>query len=306
MAESKNAEPKPAESSIVKKEDKPMEFIPHGGKDPIKLTIGIIKRLIAAPTKNNHKCSDEDAMKFLMMCSARRLNPFEGDAFLIGYDSKDGPKFNLITAHQAFLKRAELNQEYDGMESGVIVGRDGKTIDLEGDFTMKHDELLGGWAKVYFKSRSRPMHKRLNLGRFNTGMSQWAKDPAGMICKCAEADALRSSFPTMLGSLYIREELEREQASPSVTPIFKDEARKSEATDVEVVTEEDPVLSILDLCDVTSVKDSEVVVFMKSIGMLEDGATTLREATAENLKHVVKNWTDIQSRIKETRGADAK
>ncbi len=28
-----------------------------------------------------------------------------------------------------------------------------------------------------------------------------------MICKCAEADALRSSFPTMLGGLYMKEEL---------------------------------------------------------------------------------------------------
>ena len=131
-----------------------------------------------------------------MLCKAKRLNPFEGDAYLIGYDSKDGPSFSLITAHQAFLKRAECNDEYDGMESGVIVSNGGSLVDRIGDFTMDDDKLVGAWARVHFKNRGHAMEKRVKLTTFNKGFGRWNIDPAGMIVKCAEADALRSAFPT--------------------------------------------------------------------------------------------------------------
>src|SRR5256885_17207110 len=102
------------------KDEKFVEFIPHGSEDKVKLSIAMVKNLIAVRTKSGATCSDNDAIKFVAMCQARRLNPFEGDAFLIGFDGTDGPQFSLITAHQAFLKRAELNAEYDGMKSGII------------------------------------------------------------------------------------------------------------------------------------------------------------------------------------------
>jgi phage recombination protein Bet len=220
------------------KSEKHMEFVPHGTNDSIKLSISIVRNLIAVPTATGQVCSDNDAIKFMMMCKARRLNPFEGDAFLIGYDTKDGPKFSLITAHQAFLKRAETNPEYDGMMSGVIVKRGDEIVDVEGDFHFDNDVILGGWAKVFFKNRSQPMHKRLRLSRFNTNRSQWAKDPAGMICKCAEADALRSSFPTMLGGMYLREEVEitQQEQRQAKKPLFPD-AKQEQVAPIEVVGE---------------------------------------------------------------------
>lgn len=183
-----------------------VEFVPFGTEDKIKLTIEMVKRLIAVKTKSGKICSDEEAFKFILMCKARRLNPFEGDAFLVGYDTNDGPKFSLITAHQAFLKRAELNHEFDGMDSGAIVLREGEMLDLIGDFHLPTDKIMGGWATVYFKNRKYPMRKRLRMDRFNKGFGVWRDDPAGMVVKCAEADALRSSFPTMLGGMFIEQE----------------------------------------------------------------------------------------------------
>jgi phage recombination protein Bet len=183
-----------------------VEFVPFGADSKVKLSIEIVKRLICVKTKSGKVCSDDDAIKFMALCHARKLNPFEGDCYLIGYDGHYGPTFSLITAHQAFLKRAELNPEYDGMQSGVVVERGGKIVDIEGDFIVTGDKLLGGWATVYFKNRKHPMFKRVRLQRFQKGFGVWQDDPAGMICKCAEADALRSSFPTMLGGLYIAAE----------------------------------------------------------------------------------------------------
>lgn len=199
---------KPAAQAVAKKEPREMEYIPFGSDQKIKLSVQIVQNLICARTKSGKLCTDQDAIKFMMLCQARALNPFEGDAFLIGYDGKDGPQFSLITAHQAFLKRAECHPEYDGMESGVIVlCEDGNIKEREGDFHLESEVLIGGWAKVFFKTRSHPMVKRLRLSSFVKNFGVWLINPAGMIVKCAEADALRSSFPTKLGGLYLKEEL---------------------------------------------------------------------------------------------------
>src|SRR5579872_5943337 len=79
-------------------------------------------------------------------------------------------------------------------ESGIIVAdENGEIHEIAGDFYEKGQEVIGGWAKVYHKKRSHPIYRRIRLERFNKGFGQWTEDAAGMICKCAEADALRST-----------------------------------------------------------------------------------------------------------------
>ena len=218
----------PAQQALA--EMKVVEYIPFGAKSSIKLTMPIVRDIVAVKTRKGIPPTDQQIMKFMLLCKARMLNPFEGDAFLIGFDSgKDGdpPTFQLITAHQAFLKRAEVHPEYDGMESGVIVklGADeviqkngyeltvksGSIFDREGDFFLETDTLLGAWATVHFKGRTHPMKKRIRLAAFNKGYGRWKDDPAGMCVKVAESDSLRSSFPTTLGALYLEEEIPRDQ-----------------------------------------------------------------------------------------------
>lgn len=208
------------QTAVVKKEDKEVVYVPFGGKEDIKLSIAIVRNQIAVPTKSGKLPTDTDCIKFLMLCKARLLNPWEGDCYLIGYDGAKGPQFSLITAHQAFLKRAEVNPEYDGMKSGIIVEENSELKDLEGDFYVSPaQKVVGGWATVFFKNRKYPMHKRVRVSRFNKGFGLWNDDAAGMIAKCAEADALRSSFPTMLGGLYIKEEAQPDAVTVSA-PIF--------------------------------------------------------------------------------------
>ena len=206
-------------TQVVSKEDREIIYQPFGTTDELKLNISIIRNLIAVPTKRGVMPSDADCVKFMMLCKGKRMDPFGGDCYMLGYDAQDGAQFTLITAHQVYLKRAEASPSFDGMESGVIVAVDGNILEREGDFTFKGEELLGGWAKVYRRDRSRPMYRRLKLATFSTGRSRWNADPAGMIVKCAEADALRSTFPTLLGGLYMQEErpeivLEQEKVIP--------------------------------------------------------------------------------------------
>ena len=188
-------------------QSKVVEYTPFAATDPIKLTVDMVRNFIAAPTKSGAMPTERDCVKFVMLCKSRLLNPFEGDAYLIGYDSKDGPQFSLITAHQAFLKRAEAHDEYDGMESGVIVTRQGVVEDHIGDIVYDGETLIGAWATVFFKGRSHPMKKRVKLATFNKGYSRWLVDPAGMIVKVAEADALRSSFPSLMAGMYLEHEM---------------------------------------------------------------------------------------------------
>lgn len=192
--------------AIVTDDKMEVKIIPFGSDEEIKLNVSIVQNLIAVPTREGHKPDRNSCIKFMMLCRARHLNPFEGDAFLLGYDTQKGPQFSLITAHQVFLKRAEASPQFDGMTSGVIVEDDGKIVEREGDFLRKDEILLGGWASVHRKDRKIPCSRKLNLGVFSTGRSRWEKDPAGMIVKCAEADALRSSFPSHLGGLYTQDE----------------------------------------------------------------------------------------------------
>lgn len=190
--------------------ERAVEFTPFGAADKIKLTVKIVQNIVAVPTKSGRSCSERDAMKFILLCQAQRLNPFAGDAFLVGYDGQNGPTFSLITAHQAFLKRAENCPQYDGMVSGIIVQDDaGNVSEIEGDFHLPEQKVIGGWARVFHKGRSKQTYRRIRMERFNNGFAQWKVDGPGMICKCAEADALRSTFPTLLGGLYIEGEQER-------------------------------------------------------------------------------------------------
>lgn len=199
-------------SEAISTRDKPMEFIPFGNQDKIKLTIDIVRNLLCKPTRSGKLCSDRDAMKFMMLCSARKLNPFEGDAFLVGYDTQGVAEFNLITAEQAFLKRAELNSEYDGIESGVTVkNEDGTIVDIQGEFVSETQILLAGWARLPVKNRSIPFFDRLDVKKYAKPGPFWEKNPAHQIAKCARAAVLRRAFATSLGGLYLQ--IERDGGS---------------------------------------------------------------------------------------------
>jgi len=211
--------------------DREIEIVPFGATatEKIKLSIRIVQSLLCKPTKSGAVCSNQDAMRFIMMCKARRCNPFEGDAFLVGYDGQNGPEFSIITAHQIFLKRAELHPEFDGFESGVIVEPgtpckpcggagiiagsicglcygSGTRDEVAGDIIPKDQRLVGGWCRVHFRNRRVAMHKRVPIKTFDKGNKFWRDNPGGMITKCAEADALRASFPSMLGGMRTTEE----------------------------------------------------------------------------------------------------
>jgi len=191
-----------------------IEYTPFASDDKIKLSLAVIRNYIAVPTREKDLPDDRSAMKFMMLCRSRRLNPFEGDAYLIGFRKRQGTdnqppevEWSLITSQSAFMKRAEVHPDFDGFESGVIVrNAEDQIVEREGDFLWNGDELLGGWCVVHFKNRKFPCRKRVQLSTYRKNFGVWVTDPAGMICKVAEVHALRDAFPTTLGGMMLREE----------------------------------------------------------------------------------------------------
>lgn len=191
------------------KAEQSVEFIPFGATDRVRLTAAMVSKFIAVPTKSGALPNERDCIRFIMLCRGKRANPFEGDCFLIGYDSQNGPVFSLVCGIELFLKRAEQSEDYDGRESGVIVDKDGKVEERAGSLVLTGEKLIGGWARVWRKNHSHAEYKAVNFSTYDTGRSRWAKDPAGQIEKVALSQALRQAYPTALGGLYTQDEMQR-------------------------------------------------------------------------------------------------
>jgi phage recombination protein Bet len=195
--------------------DKAVEFVPFQEEKPIKLSPVLVKKFLCKPTKQGKICDDIQAIRFCMLCQSRGLNPWIGDAYIVGYDTKDGPEFSLITAVQALIKRAEVHPRYNGMEYGVIVQRGDEVIDVEGEFTMPNDTILGGWCRVYQKGIEHHSVARVNLRNYMKPFGVWLTNPFRMIAKVAQAQALRHAFPNSLGGMYLEDIIEDAESAVS-------------------------------------------------------------------------------------------
>lgn len=175
------------------------------GED-VNLSFQIVRNFL---TRGSKDVSDAECIMFISLCKANKLNPFVGEAWLVKYDSKTPAQ--MLTARDAFMKRAEGCKEYEGYQSGVIVIRNNKVEEQEGEFFLPSDQVVGGWAKVYRSDRKFPIVSRVRMQEYNTGKSTWAGKPATMIQKVAEAHAFRKAFPMVMSGLYTPEELPDEQ-----------------------------------------------------------------------------------------------
>ena len=156
-----------------------------------------------------HICPQANAKEvayFMELCRAQRLNPFLNEAYLVKFQGKPA---QIMVAHKALVKRAERHPEYDGMEHGVVVMRDGAVHqEQRGAYYPEAGEvLLGGWAKVYRKDRRMPIYAERSFKSMNKGQANWKSMPDVMIDKCAQAAALREAFPDELRDMYVREEM---------------------------------------------------------------------------------------------------
>ena len=189
------AENKPAVNQQQEVKEKGVITYQVAGQD-VKLSYQIVRDFL---TKGNGQVTDQDMTQFISICKYNQLNPFLNEAYLIKFGSQPA---SMVVSKEAFFKRAEAHDKYEGIQSGVIVIRDKDAIELEGCFFMPTDKLVGGWAKVYRSDRKYPIVARVSLSEYDKGQSNWKEKPSTMNSKVAKVQALREAFPTQLGALY--------------------------------------------------------------------------------------------------------
>lgn len=153
--------------------------------------------------RGNGQVLDSDIVQFMSLCRYNQLNPFLNEAYLVKFGTTPA---TMVVSKEAFFKRAEDNENYEGVQSGVIVSRNNEVLELEGAFYLDTDKLLGGWAKVYRSDRKFPLVAKVLLSEYDKGQSVWKEKRGTMISKVAKVQALREAFPAQLGALYTQEE----------------------------------------------------------------------------------------------------
>lgn len=175
----------------------------------IKLTPSIVQEYIVGTTA---KITMPEFKLFTELCKVRKLNPFLREAYLIKYSEKQPA--SIVVGKDAILKRAVLNEQYDGMKSGIIVTNENmEVIERKGTFKLPGENLVGGWAEVFRKDWKNSIYCSVSLEESiqkkndGTPNSNWTKQPATMIEKVAKVRALREAFVEDLAGMYEAEEM---------------------------------------------------------------------------------------------------
>ena len=200
---------------------------------PVKFTSQDIRERLCP------NATDGELALCVELCNRQHLNPFTKEVYLVKYGSAPA---SIITSYQVFNRRANRQESYGGIKSGVVVMREGQIVKKRGSAVYKQvgEQLLGGWAEVQFKDGKEPAYVELALSDYSTGKSNWAKMPGVMIEKCAKAGAWRLAYPDEFGGMYTGEEMDQK-----VERDMRADSRAVEAESVEPVV--DPLQPVREL-----------------------------------------------------------
>ena len=128
----------------------------------IELSPELIKSYLVSGDAD--KVNDQEVMMFLNLCRYNHLNPWLKEAYLIKYGDKPA---TMVPGKESFMKRAERNQHFAGIESGIVVhNSNNNQIEYREGSAVYEDfgeKLIGGWAKVYRTDRQFPNYSECAL-----------------------------------------------------------------------------------------------------------------------------------------------
>jgi len=195
---------------VTKEKSKSQEvaIVQHRGSS-LTITWQDVKSLICP------LATDQETAIFLKTCQALQLSPFHNEIYLIKYSERD--KAATVVAVEAYLKAAEVNENYRGHEAGIILRDSGGKLEFrEGAFLLDDeiDKLAGGWARVYRKDRDRPAYMAVNKAecvrytREGKLTQFWAREKwASMLRKTALKRCLVEAFPSLFAGTIATSEI---------------------------------------------------------------------------------------------------
>lgn len=187
---------------------------------------------------------EQEAFRFLMTCKSARVNPFEGEAYLVKY----GDKWTIVFDKSGWLHRAEDHPMFNGFQFGIIVRNFnletrtvvGRSYDIEGTFIEDDQILVGGWSRIHRKDRRFPTVARISLQEYRQKSPTWDRITCTMAAKVALIQSLRHSGVVFAYRGYDRDEM----PAPPGLPSRPDPGPVSEAIDVEFSHSPIPSLSV--------------------------------------------------------------
>jgi len=225
---SNNQQDQKAAQKAAQKAELTVTYDVDGNK--VVLTPSIVQNFIVG---DSGTITMQEFKFFTELCKARKLNPFLKEAYCIKYGNSPA---QIVVGKEAVLKRAVLNPNFDGIESGIIVFDTNtcQVIERKGTFHLKEEIIVGGWAKVYRKDWSHPTYcsvafdevaQKTKEGYLN---KQWATKGGTMVEKVAKVRALRETFVEDLGGMYCEADemsltANNEQAYPEPEIISQEE-----------------------------------------------------------------------------------
>jgi len=180
--------------------------------------------------------TDAELAYGLTVARARNLDPFQKQVYFSKRRSRVGDnwveKVEVEPTIAGLESIADRTGELDGEDPPLWCGVDGVWHDVWLD-----DRSPPAAAKftLYRKGRSKPFYavalfvEYCQRNKEGKPTQMWAKMPANQLLKCAEAKALRKAFPTELGGLYTKEEMEQAD-NPSRFDSLPQESRELDVT----------------------------------------------------------------------------
>lgn len=144
--------------------------------------------------------SDSQFRMFIEICRGTGLNPFLKEIWYV-------PSVGIIAARDGYLRVANENRNFDGMETKVE--RDAKGTPIKAT------------CSVWRKDRSHPVTCEAYFSEYKKGGNVWTTYPSAMISKVAEVLALKRSFS-------INGVVSEEEIGFDETPKGKTKAEKTE------------------------------------------------------------------------------
>ena len=164
-------------------------------------------RTIAAPT-----ATDDEFKTFMYLCNAYNLDPLKKEIYFIKY----GGKSTIITSRDGYLKIANVNEHFDGIESDVVyqgdqlIKRDNGSLHItygQEHLMFDKSKLTGAFCSVFRKDRQKATTVFVSIRDYYKKEAPiWQQYTNAMILKVAEAMALKRAFA--ISGLVTKEEID--------------------------------------------------------------------------------------------------
>ena len=161
------------------------------------------------------KASDEEWFNFAYLCKQYNLDPLKKEIYFVTY----GGKGTAVTSRDGYLKNANMNPNFDGMESDAVFKGDTLTRRDDGSLLLQYgdnhyqgnkEDLLGAFCNVYRKDRLKAVAVYVTFKEYKKDSPIWTQYTNSMIIKVAESMALKRAFS--LSGLVTQEEVDHSDA----------------------------------------------------------------------------------------------